>query len=88
MFIKKLDYFIFTESKRKNKKYDVYDKDFNYIVSFGDKRYQQYYDVITHYKHLNHYSKERRRLYYLRHGDAKPLSAKWFSHYYLWPMNK
>lgn len=90
MFIKKKDNFIFTESKRKNKKYDVYDaKTFKYINSFGDKRYMHFYDVLQHYKHLNHNDINRLKRYYQRHGlNAKPLSAKYFSHKYLWPLKK
>lgn len=82
------DGFIFKKSRRKNKKYDVFTLDNKYIVSFGDKRYQQYKDKIGLYSHLNHGDKKRRDNYYKRHGDyrAKDVgkSAKYFSHKYLW----
>lgn len=83
----KRDNFYFKRSTRKNKKYDVYDVNKKYITSFGDNRYQQYRDVIGLYKEKNHNDKERRRLYYLRHGNAdRHGNAKWFSHKYLWPL--
>lgn len=83
----KRDNFYFKKSTRKNKKYDVYDINNKYITSFGDNRYQQYRDVIGLYSNLNHLDKNRRRLYYLRHGkNADRLTAKWFSHKYLWPL--
>ena len=74
----------FRKSKVKNKKYDVF-KNGKKIVSFGDNRYQQYFDKIGMYSHKNHNDKKRRRLYYARHGKtAKLHSAKYFSHKYLW----
>lgn len=54
-------------------------------VSFGDKRYQQYYDKIGVYSWLNHYDKKRRALYRARHGtNPKKYSAGWFALKYLW----
>ena len=80
----KKDGLTFTPSKTKNKKYDVYSKNVK-IVSFGDKRYEQYNDKIGHYKDLNHYDEDRKKLYYDRHGKkSKKYSAKYFSHKYLW----
>jgi len=74
----------FKVSTRKNKKYDVYKND-KYIISFGDKRYQQYNDKIGHYSYLNHLDEKRRQNYYKRFGSkVKYESAKWFSHNYLW----
>jgi hypothetical protein len=57
-------------STRKNKKYDVY-KNGDYLLSFGDKRYEQYKDStpLKHYSHLDHNDKERRRLYKIRHKN-------------------
>lgn len=82
----KLDGYVFkAPSKTKDKKYDAYDSEGNFIVSFGDKNYEQYYDKIGHYSAKNHNDFMRRKAYYLRHGrDAKYESAKWFSHNYLW----
>lgn len=86
MPIYNIDNYIFVApSKRKNKKYDVYDKSEKYITSFGALPYQHFYDSIGYYKKLNHYNLNRRRLYYARHGkNAKLNSAKYFSHKYLW----
>jgi len=73
-------------SSRKNKKYDVYKKGF-YLLSFGDSRYQQYKDKtpLKHYSHLDHKDKERKRLYYARHGRTTDKnSAKYWSNKYLW----
>jgi len=79
------DDYIFRPSKRKNKKYDVFTLNNEYITSFGDKRYQQYYDHIGFYKDLNHYNKERQYRYFKRHGTAfKFESAGHFSAFYLW----
>ena len=77
------------KSKRKNKKYDVYglgEQGFtDYLLSFGDSRYEQYYDKIGEFKHKNHNNDKRRESYYKRHGkESKPLTAKWFSHNLLW----
>ena len=78
-------YFIFKSSKQKNKKYDVYNENGNFITSFGDKRYQHYKDKIGLYSHLDHNDEKRRELYYKRFGKtSEPLSAKYFSHKYLW----
>lgn len=54
-------------------------------VYFGDQRYEQYFDKLSHYKHLDHQDKQRRRNYYSRHGKTATLySAKYFAHKYLW----
>ena len=81
-------------SLRLNKKYDVIlfnpDKTKKFITSFGDKRYQQYYDYFGHYKNLNHNDKERRKRYRLRHKNDigvvndDPNYAGYWSWYYLW----
>jgi hypothetical protein len=75
--------YTFKKSTRKNKKYDVY-KNGRYLLSFGDSRYEQYFDKIGLYSKQNHNDEKRRELYYKRHGPAKIESAKWFSHNYLW----
>lgn len=72
-------------SRRKNKKYDAYTKQNQYITSFGDVRYGQYKDKIGHYSHKDHNDKKRRDSYYARHGHMKDYrSPKFFSHNYLW----
>lgn len=79
------DKLVFRVSRRKNKKYDVFNKDGKYIVSFGDNRYAQYKDKLGAYTQVDHNDKKRRELYYKRHGkSAKKYSAKYFSHTYLW----
>lgn len=84
--IYKLDGYIFkAPSKKKDKKYDAYDSDGKYIVSFGDKNYEQFKDRIGYYSSVDHGDFKRRQAYYLRHGkDANFESAKWFAHNYLW----
>tara|TARA_R100000654_G_scaffold24805_3_gene47992 strand:- start:1518 stop:1784 length:267 start_codon:yes stop_codon:yes gene_type:complete len=75
-------------SKAKNKKYSVYVKGTNgrpKLIHFGDKRYQQFKDKIGHYKSLDHGDKNRRRLYFIRHGKATSKDTpKWWSHKILW----
>lgn len=70
-------------SSRKNKKYDVF-RNGKYLLSFGSSLHQQYYDKLGAYSHLNHNDKKRRDDYYKRFGDAKPDTAKYYSHKYLW----
>jgi hypothetical protein len=83
------EYYKIKISKRKNKKYDVYKKDssneYKYLLSFGDKRYQQYKDKFKQYEHLNHGNKDRLYKYYARHGtEDNPESSKYWSNLYLW----
>lgn len=81
---KKDGYSFTAPSRRKHKKYDVYKKD-KYITSFGDNRYQHFFDRIGYYTNLNHNDKERKRLYYARHGLSTGIETpKYFSHKYLW----
>ncbi len=71
-------------STRKNKKYDVYvskgmygqspsilrsDKLYDYLLSFGDIRYEHYKDKFGHYTYLNHNDKTRRDAYRKRHAN-------------------
>ena len=80
------------ESKHKNKKYDVLKynpetKQYHYLLSFGDKRYQQYKDStpLKLYSHLDHKNFDRQARYYLRHGLTDDInSAKWWSNNFLW----
>jgi len=84
--IYKLDgYEFIAPSIRKNKKYDVL-KNGKYLASFGDVRYQQFYDKIGAYSHLNHYDPIRRERYIKRHNkDINNYNkAGYFSYYYLW----
>lgn len=76
------------KSTRPHKKYDVFYHG-NYLLSFGDNRYQQYKDItpIKAYSSMDHLDKVRRTKYYLRHGPAEDMSsAKWWSHRFLWPL--
>jgi hypothetical protein len=74
-------------STRKNKKYDVF-KDGKYILSFGDKRYQHYFDKLGYYSNLNHLNKKRRDNYRRRAEGIgnldNPYSANFFSFHFLW----
>ena len=84
-FHRKLDNVdFFAPSVRKNKKYDAFVN--NKIYSFGDRRYEQYKDKIGYYKDLNHYDKQRRDNYRMRHRNDKldNYSSGYFSMYYLW----
>lgn len=76
------------KSNRKYKKYMAIFKDgITKSVHFGDNRYQQYKDGsgLKVYSHLDHNDKQRKLLYYKRHGKfANKYSAKYFSHKYLW----
>ena len=74
------------KSTRLHKKYDVY-KNGKYLLSFGDKRYEQFMDQtpLKAYKHLDHKDPERRRLYYARHGTTTDKnSAKYWANMFLW----
>ena len=78
------------KSHRKNKKYDVYNKEGHdlYITSFGDKRYQQYFDKLGLYSDLNH-NDEKRRYDYLKRSKGignynNPNSANFWSRNILW----
>ena len=76
--------YLVKKSTRKHKKYDVYHNN-KYLLSFGDNRYQQYYDKIGSYSKLNHNDLNRKRLYYARHGETNDKnSAKYWSNKYLW----
>ncbi len=74
-------------SKRKNKKYDVYHND-KYILSFGDKRYQHYFDKFGYYSNLNHLNKKRRDSYKKRAEGIgnlnNPYSSNFWSYWGLW----
>ena len=62
-----------------------------HMVTFGDRRYQQFRDSVPVrlggglYSHKDHRDPERRRLYRARHGKpARVYSAGWFSTHLLW----
>ena len=55
-----------TKSTRDNKKYDLLDKDKNYILSFGDDRYE---DFTTH-------KNEERKNYIKRHSVTQDHTKK------------
>jgi hypothetical protein len=79
--------FILKPSTRKNKKYDVY-QDGKYLLSFGDKRYEHYKDLIGHYSNLNHLDKKRRDNYRKRAEGIGHLdnykSPNFWSYWTLW----
>ena len=91
--------YLIVEPLRKNKKYSVivykYGR-WHYLLSFGQLRnangdyYEHYKDVtpLQLYSDLNHNDKNRRRLYYARHGKTNNKnSATYWSNKYLWPLN-
>ena len=74
-------------SSLKYKKHDVYHKDNlkKKVLSFGDKRYEQYQDKLGYYKELDHLDKKRRDAYYKRHNKEYGVySADWFAKSFLW----
>jgi len=78
--------FYIVPSSRKNKKYDVYENQ-KYLLSYGDKRYQQFYDKFGHYKNLNHGDITRRKSYRARHRSEQkksPDTAGFWSDNFLW----
>jgi hypothetical protein len=83
---------MFEKSQNPSKKYDavLYNKKAKKYkrVPFGDVNYQQYEDKtgLGLYSHLNHYDKERRRLYKNRHKgeDRNKFSSGFFSMRFLW----
>ena len=90
MFLKIKMYFrngyTIVPSRVKFKKYDVYKQD-QYVISFGDRRYEQYHDKLGYYSHLDHFDNERRRQYKLRHArdhTKNPQYAGYWSWKYLW----
>jgi hypothetical protein len=81
----------FEISKKPNKKYDAvlinkHDPTNIKKISFGDTRYEQYFDQLGYYKSLNHDDKKRRLLYRKRHAKdiMNKYSSGWFAYYYLW----
>lgn len=92
--------FILFKSKNKNKKYDVYTpynvfglyrsknslQPLKFITSFGDSRYQHFYDKIGMYDHLNHNDLVRRKKYRSRHTEdhTDPTRAGYWSWNWLW----
>lgn len=77
-------------SQTKNKKYDAILKnktnDNIKYIPFGDKNYKHYFDKLGHYSYLNHYDKERKRLYNIRHSldRINKYSSGWFASKILW----
>jgi hypothetical protein len=56
-------------------------------IKFGAIDYEHYYDLLKHYKKLNHLNIDRRNNYYARHSINYPkYSADWFSKKVLWPL--
>lgn len=87
---KKSDFIFVAPSKYKQKKYDAYTKDGEYITSFGAIKkngtpYDQYKDKIGYYSMYDHKDKKRRDNYYKRHNKNYPkYSPDWFSKKFLW----
>jgi hypothetical protein len=81
------DYDVVAPSKKQFKKYDVFDKSGRYITSFGDNRYDQYYDKFGYYKKWNHGNLKRRDNYRKRHANDyidDPNHAGFWSYNFLW----
>jgi hypothetical protein len=89
-FQKKINDHIVKPSTRKDKKYDVFDKDNKKIVSFGAKNMSHYKDAIGYYSNLDHNDKKRRdnfrsrfKALYEKNKNNKN-SAIYYSWNYLW----
>ena len=96
--IKKDGYLFVKTDPSSHSKYDVYkftkEGNIKHIASFGDKRFQHYFDRVGLYSNLNHYDSDRRARYWSRHGSIrlddgslainKKESPAWFSFRYLW----
>jgi hypothetical protein len=82
------------KSKKKYKKYDVYiltnKNKLKYLLSYGDNRYQHFYDYLKKWSHLNHNNEERRKNYRRRHSAMSgkniynPSKAAFWSYWFLW----
>jgi hypothetical protein len=78
------------KSKRKNKKYDVFNENNKFVVSFGDTRYEQFHDKLGAFKNLNHSDEKRLKLFKKRfqklYNDNKnnPYSSILYSWNLLW----
>ena len=68
-------------STRGNFKIDVFNKDGDFLVSIGDKRYSDYPHYIE--SHGIEYAQKRQKAYHLRHyGDNE--ERGWFASNLLW----
>jgi hypothetical protein len=85
-------YYKVTPSKRRNKKYDVFiydkiNKKINYLLSYGDKRYQHYFDKFGYYSDLDHLDEKRRDNYLKRSGTKNTdniNSSNYWARNFLW----
>ena len=75
-------------SKKKDKKYDVYDKNDKFITSFGSKNMEHYKDLLGYYSFLNHYDEKRRDAFKKRFNKLintnNKMSGIYWSNKYLW----
>lgn len=83
----------FRKSRTRNKKYDAIIRrkttGREYVIPFGDSRYQQYKDAtgLGLYSYLDHQHERRRALFRARqekHIAENYYSPAYFSFYYLW----
>ena len=94
VFQKVIDNWLFiAPSKKKFKKYDVYDnRTRDYITSFGQLKqdgtpFTQFHDKITYYSDYNNNDKRKRDNYRKRHKNDKiddTTTSGFFSWYFLW----
>jgi len=78
--------YIVKKSTRKTKKYDVFDIDGKYILSFGANGYAQFFDKLGAYRKYDNNNKIRRDNYFKRFGSHNNdlNSPKFWSHEILW----
>ncbi len=88
----KIGKYDYTKSKNKNKKLDVIVN--GKKISFGDTRYQHFFDVTRIHKNLDHNDEKRRKNYLTRTAKQKdgkgkltkdnPQSANYHARRILW----
>ena len=83
--------FYIMKSRRPYKKYDIFTKydrtKYNYLLSFGDKRYEQFRDSTPEhlYRSQDHRDPTRQASFFARHGrTTNKGSANYWSGKYLW----
>lgn len=91
--------FLITESKKKTKKYDVYENlenEIKFVLSFGSRKHQHYIDLIGLYRDGDHVDRKRLKAFddrfekLIKKNIDNPNSAMFWSKRYLWsiPQNQ
>ena len=65
--------------------------DFKYLLSFGSKKHQHYFDIIGKFKNLDHLDMQRKINFdkrfekLIKKNENNPYSPMFWSSKYLWP---